>query len=216
MAFRRAVVLVCAVLAALVVAGCGDGGSEPQQQVTVDSGGSSPTDGPSDATSSLPESPAESSPSDAGSAAATFDAKGSDIIPGDLEVSGDDQQAVADAWIEYWRVRAEAFHRAELDPDALGAVATGSAAEQVISYVQHLQSNQLHTVGDSVVGVRNVRIDGKTAVLESCFVNKSVDVDADGEPVEDLNAFYRFRGELTRAGGAWLVSDVSISSRTPC
>jgi len=122
-----------------VLAGCSN--HEPSRALDLD-----------DVTASAPSSMASpqaptSEPAPSTSATPVrIDQSGHSAVPGRLSV-GPEREAVAQAWLAYWRVRVDAFYAAELDPAALGVVATDDAADQVVSYVGHLQQNDLHTVG---------------------------------------------------------------------
>ena len=193
------VVLACALS---VLAGCSSDADTPAREIEL----------------GTPQS-AEPSPSPTESVdpAGEADDEGHEIYPGRVAVKDDEQQAVADAWIAYWQTRFDAFAGPELDPAALGEVATGKAAEQVISYVSYLQDEKLYTRGDAVVAVGAVRIKGRQATVRSCARNYSVDVrQSDDRPAEALNPFYTFRGVLQRASDAWVVADVVRLSTAPC
>jgi hypothetical protein len=196
------VVLACALS---VLAGCSSDADTPAREVEL---------GTSQSTE-----PSEASPSPTGSAdpAGEADDEGHEIYPGRVAVTDDEQQAVADAWIAYWQTRFDAFAGPELDPAALGEVATGKAAEQVIAYVRYLQDEKLYTRGDAVVGVASVKITGRQATLRSCAQNWSVDVkQGNDRPTEPLNPFYTFRGVLQRASDGWVVADAVRLSTAPC
>jgi hypothetical protein len=196
------VVLACALS---VLAGCSSDDETPARG--VDLGTSQSTE------------PTEPSPTAPGSEdpAGEADDEGHEVYPGRVVAKDDEQQAVADAWMAYWQTRFDAFAGPELDPAALGAVATGKAAEQVISYVRYLQDEKLYTRGDAVIAVGAVKIKGQQATVRSCARNYSVDVkQSDDRPAEALNPFYTFRGVLQRASDGWVVADAVRLSTGPC
>jgi hypothetical protein len=157
------------------------------------------------------------SPTQSEDPAGEADDEGHEIYPGRVVVDDDEQRAVADAWIAYWQTRFDAFAAPELDPAALGEVATGEAAEQVISYVRYLQDERLYTRGDAVIAVDTVRINGQRATVRTCAQNYSVDVrQSNDRPAEALNPFYTFRGVLQRASDGWVVADVVRLGTAPC
>jgi hypothetical protein len=145
-----------------------------------------------------------------------FDGRGHVAMPGDVRVSGREQQAAVDAWLAYWQVRLDAFAVPEVDPTALGEVARGDAASQVVSYVDYLQRNDLRTEGDLRFDVDRVRVRGSQARLQTCVTNQSVDVGADGRPAEPLTPFYEFEGHLTRVSDDWAVTRVIDIGSGPC
>ena len=194
-----AVVLTCALM---MLMGCSADEETPAGEVEL---GTSQSEEPSPSPTPVEEPAGEA------------DEQGHEVFPGRLAVKNDEQQAVADAWIAYWQTRFAAFAGPELDPAALGEVATGSAAEQVISYVRYLQDEKLRTRGDAVIAVEAVAIKGQRATVRSCARNYSVDVkQSNDEPAEPLNPFYTFRGELQRASDGWVVADAIRLDTGPC
>jgi hypothetical protein len=137
-------------------------------------------------------------------------------MPGDVRAPGEEQRAAVDAWLAYWQVRLDAFAVPEVDPTALGEVAQGDAASQVVSYVDYLQRNDLRTEGDLRFDVDRVRVRGSQARLQACVTNQSVDVRADGRPAEPLTPFYEFEGHLTRVSDDWAVTRVIDIGSGPC
>ena len=173
-----------------------------------------PTIGDETSASQSPSPRPSASPSEA---AAEFDDVGSDVLPGAIKVRGDEQQAVVDAWLAYWAVRTDIFLDAELDPAALGEVAQGDAADQVISYAAYLQQKGRTSEGDIRLSVGNVRIKGDRATLRSCGENQSTERRADGKPAEQLRPYYELSGALVRQEtGQWLVTEVDRISTAPC
>ena len=55
---------------------------------------------------------------------------------------------------------------------------------------------------------------GADATLSSCWVAKSVDLDAAGSPAEQLTPFYNLKGAVTLAAGTWRVVNVAVVGRT--
>ena len=138
-------------------------------------------------------------------------------LPGAIKVRGDDQQEVVDAWLAYWSVRTATFLDARLDPAALGEVAQGDAADQVISYASYLQQKGRTSEGDIRLSVSGVRIEGDRATLRSCGENQSTEHRADGRPAEQLRPYYELRGALVRRdAGQWLVTEVDRISTASC
>ena len=123
--------------------------------------------------------------------------------------------AVVDAWFAYWDVRANSFGQARTDPK-LGSVAAADALEDVVRYVAYLRSKKLRTVGDTTLGVRDLKVDGKSATLASCGRNKSIDRRSDGSPAEQFTPFFTITGTLSQVGGVWRVVETHVVSRTPC
>lgn len=125
-------------------------------------------------------------------------------------------RAAAEVWVRYWRVRAGASHDATVDEAALAAVATGPAADEVTARVGTLRARGHHTVGEFTVSVTKVALTDSTATVTSCLRNRSYDVDRRSHPVELPVAAYRLTGSLTRSGGTWRVSELTVTRRGTC
>jgi hypothetical protein len=196
-----------AALAACLCAltGCSDDNAAPPPTIGDDSS-SSPTASPGESASERESATPEEQ----------FDDKGHLAMPGDINAADEEQRAVVDAWLAYWQVRMDAFARPEVDPTALGEVAQGDAASQVVAYVDYLEQNELTTEGDLRFDVSKVRIRGSSARLESCVANQSVDRRANGRAAEPLTPFYEFQGHLTRVSDAWAVTRVIDIGSGPC
>ncbi|HET6654581.1 MAG TPA: hypothetical protein VFH10_18230 [Nocardioides sp.] len=198
---RAAALAVC--LCAL--AGCAEDEAAPPPTIgddTSESAAESPSESPTGSESASPEE--------------TFDDEGHVAMPGDIKVSDEEQQAVVDAWLAYWQVRMDAFAGPEIDPTALGEVAQGDAASQVVGYVDYLEQNKLTTEGDLRFDVTEVRVRGSSARLVTCVTNQSVDRRANGRAAEPLTPFYEFQGHLTRVSDAWAVTRVIDIGSGPC
>lgn len=189
-----------------LVAGCA--GGEESAPPTIGDDGSTSAAPPSSAST---EGPGASPVGD-------FDDRGHEVFLAEGSGPRDgDARELADAWLAYWRVRMDAFAGPSLDPAALGEVAQGEAAEQVISYVRYLQDNDLRTRGDVRLGVGKVRVRGERATMTSCGENLSVDVRANGRPAEPLQPYYTVRGVFQRVGeGGWVVTDMVRLGTNPC
>ncbi len=194
-----------ALAASLALAGCSQ--DEAVEPPTIGS------DEPSDSTPSTEPSPSPSEPSEPEEA---FDGEGHLAMRGDIRATGGQEQAVVDAWIAYWQVRMDAFAVPEVDPAALGEVAQGDAASQVVGYVSYLEENKLRTEGDLRFDISRVSVKGPRAVVQACVTNQSVDVRRNGSPAEPLTPFYEFQGRLSRVSDTWIVSRVIDTGSGPC
>jgi hypothetical protein len=191
-------------VALAVLGGCSSDDPAPADEIQLGSS-STPADEP-------PESPSESASDPEGE----FDNEGHEIHAGKIP-AGDEKSAVAEAWLAYWQTRFDAFAGPELDPAALGQVASGKAAEQVISYVRYLEDKGLYTKGDALIGVSGVKIRGDEATLRSCVQNLSVDVKQKTDrPAEQLQPFYTLSGVLRRVSDQWAVTEVTRLGTSPC
>ena len=190
---RRTPLALLVVALVLSLGGCG---TEEKKDEPLDLGDSA--DQPSQA--ATPSATEEQQP---------FDAKGSEILRGQVAATSPEQQAVVDAWFDYWEVRARSYGQAEVDP-ALGQFAAATAVSDVVGYVRHLQHDKLHTVGDTKFDVSKVQVDGNSALLSSCAVNKSIDVTADGTPAEQPVPFFTADGTLVQRAGQWRVVTAKV------
>ena len=59
-------------------------------------------------------------------------------------------------------------------------------------------------------------LQGNSAQLQSCMVNKSVDREQDGSPAEEVTPFYQLQGTLTKVGGTWRVVQVTTLGEDRC
>lgn len=190
----------------VALSGCQDQAEPPPP--SIDETPSEPT-----GTSTSPEDEPSQAPSaDDGD----FDDKGHSVFRGDMDVTGAQRKSVADAWLAYWQVRLDAYYDVEVDPSVLGQVATGDAAAEVVGYIETLRQKGLHTDGDFKLDVSEVRISGGKATLLSCATNRTTDRRKNGRPVERLQPFYEFQGELERVSGTWVVSNLSKIGTAPC
>lgn len=202
---------LAAVLAAWCVGAALAGCSADRAQLPAPDLSSSAT--PTSATSTS-AAPSPSSTEDKGTEG--FDDSGHQAFEGRGRVKGAEERAVARAWLAYWQVRQDSYHSAEVDPAELGRVASGEAISQVVGYVRTLQRTKQHVEGDVRINVEKVRVKGDTATLDDCFENRTTNRNARGEPVERLTPFYRFRGDLVRVSGHWVVTGLVTTSSGVC
>lgn len=204
----RTAALTATLAAAFVLAGCGgDPGPQPRLELDQQTASSTPPSEP-------PVSEPAESATDAGRPQ-DADEVGSDVYVGTLDVDGAQRTTVAEAWVAYWRLRLASYAAAEVGPD-IGTVATGEALDDVVGAVADLAAQDRTTVGDLVVSVDKVTIDGETASLTGCLRNFSTDRDSGGEPVEQLRPFYDTTGQLVLQDGTWLVTSLEVRTGGPC
>lgn len=192
---------------AAALTGCGGDSGDSDNADRPNLEGSSSSD---PAPSSEPGTPSAPSGDDATPQGKPDDV-GNDVYPRKITAQGADAEAVAEAWLDYWRTRIASYGAAEVLPE-MGAVATDEAMSDVVNYVETLRTRNLHTEGDLVIDVDQIKVDGETATLHSCMDNYSTDRDAKGKPVELLLPFYDATGALVLQDGAWRVSSVEITT----
>ena len=198
-------------LIVLAVTGCG-GGDEGDLPAFDGPGGSS-------ASASASESPVPTVDVE-GPLAAKGDKLGDrkNAITVGRTVRGDaEKEAVQQAYLAFWALRATSLSRVEVDQAALDAVATGPAAAGVVESVRELESKKQHTEGGSTVNVQTVTVTGTTAKVTDCFQDHSVDFSADGKP-QDVpdTSFVPFGAELVKSDGGWRVSQLGRAKIKSC
>jgi hypothetical protein len=204
----RAVAAVTLVLA-VFVSGC-SGEQQADEPIAID-----------EAASSAPASSSTPSPSLSASARPSRDASkddtGTAVVVGAMP-SGGAQLAAAEAYVEYLKVRTQAFNTVRLDLAALSSVAVGDALQSVQGGVAYRSRKKLHMVGGLEVDVTDVSIRGRTARLTGCLSNSTAEANRKGRIVEkDPPPFYRGTAELRKFGpDVWLVSTVDFQEVTGC
>jgi len=204
----RAVAAVTLVLA-LFAAGCA-GEPEADEPLVIDEAASS---APAPSATPSPSLSASARPS----AEASTDDKGTAVVVGAMP-SGRAQLAAAEAYVDYLKVRSEAFNTVRLDLAALSSVAVGDALQSVQSGVAYRSRKKLHMVGGLEVDVTDVSVRGRTARLTACLSNSTAEANRKGRIVEqDPPPFYRGTADLRRFGpDVWLVSTVDYHEVTGC
>lgn len=185
------------VTAALLLAATGCGGEEPEAPLKVGDDGSAASE-PAEEATPTPESEAEK-----------FDDQGHESFAGSSDASTPEEEAVADAWFAYWKIRAKSYGEAKVDPE-LGTVAAAEAVSDVVRYVAYLKGKKLTTVGDTRIDVRDIQVQGDSATLLACATNKSIDRFKDGTPAEQPVPFFTSKGTLVKRGGEWRVVSVPV------
>lgn len=127
---------------------------------------------------------------------------------------------VAQAFVDYMEVRAEAFRTGEIDLTQLSSVAMEDALTGVQAGVADLKQKGLHTVGGAWILVEDddVDITGERANLSDfCFRNGSVDVNQGNIAQESPPDAYAVDATAVRVAKAtWLISAVSFEEVSSC
>lgn len=203
-------------LAGLLLSACGgsDEGSGIDEATSPVSAAPTPTPTPS--VSASPSGEATDNPLGwrAPSADDRPDQEGSDLYLGRFpaRVTQPDQLAAVQAFLRFWQVRLELGEKAELDPAAIGAVATGEAAKNTIALIEGARSRGGTIEGDVVMHVEGVQLKGNKATVRACMENLTTDRDADGEPTETLTPFYNLGADLVRQGDQWRMTTFRAST----
>lgn len=202
----RAPVVAAALLVAL--AGCADATDTPAapESTPVEP---APTSAPEPSPSGPPTPPAFGS---------VVSDDGVQASAGEVTVTDPTHLAIVEAFVRYTQVRLEMLNRAEVDRAELDQVATGEAVTQVTSYADRLARRGEHVVGNVVVNVSGVEVEGTTATVDTCMQNSSVDVDAAGRVVEKkAPAAYLGRVDaLQVSSDTWVVADVAVDFVEEC
>ena len=194
-----------AALACLVLLSCSTANDDG---VLPDAGTSSGRDSTTSTTSTT------SSPESTGSDTIAAVGDASTTVAG--EATSDANQEIVDRYIGYWQARFDA-NTGVPNPDdpQLAEFATGRQLEQVRSETQANFDEGLafRAAADpaNFQRVAVVSVDGDHAVVQECVVSDDVVFRRDsGEVVDDTVATHNARGEMTRVGGVWRVSAVSM------
>lgn len=129
------------------------------------------------------------------------------VVAGELPAAAGERR-LAKVLVSYLEVRVASYHAAASDP-RLGGVATGQALSDVQLRSAELAQRGEHTVGDSVLNVSSVEVDGDSATFDACLENAAVDVDESGVAVESPPAAYDVTATAVQAApGTWLVETI--------
>ena len=220
-----------ALLGLLLATGCSDGAddaaglpsltaapSASPTETTSPSATATPATPTTTATPSTTATPTSGTPDGTASPGATpsagsrfGDITRNDIVAGRTAGSTAAEKQVTAAWLEYWQVRAAAFFAARVDSAALRRVSRGQAAEQVVSTVALLERRKERTAGGSTLETTEVEVEGSSASVDGCLVDRSVGVNAaSGQPIELPAGPVRARGTLERSGPTWRVVSVTV------
>ncbi|KAA1427210.1 hypothetical protein [Nocardioides antri] len=182
----------------LALAGCGDDKTTPEPNL-----GGSPTE----------ESSATTPTSDATEATEPFDGEGDEVHAGRIKAGSPAEEAVGQAWVDYWQVRVTAYHKTRVDADALGRVARGGALQEVIDYVGRLQTDGTTIEGDTRVGVTDIEIAGSSAAVKSCLQSKAGPAGSGGD---EETSYATIVGALVQEGQQWLVETITVTGDKRC
>lgn len=193
---RRPLGAAALALAALLLplAACSD---EPdERQVTLD-GSSSPD--ASEPTGSPTQAPSAQGPEPA------TEVEDGRIVPGVDKATTAEERAVTQVWFDFWAELGRLYTTTEVDRAALGALASGPAFEGPVAYAERMQASGTSNTGGAIASVVEVEVEGQQAVVSGCVHGNLIEVDAQGLPVEPLQAYTSTRETLEFDGGAWRV-----------
>lgn len=136
------------------------------------------------------------------------------VTPGDLP-SGGPEGKVARALVTYMELRVQSLYEVSVTP-ALRGIATGEALADVEARVSELTRDKLRTVGDTVVNVVEVTIDGEGADIDACFGNAAVDVNRKGVAAESPPPAYDVTATGLKVGKRWYIASMDSTPTTSC
>lgn len=199
MAGRLAALLSVGVLA---LTACGDdGGSEPEQ-LSLDE--PTPTATP-EPTTPVDDGPIPEDPVDG------------EVTRGLSAAKGAEQSAVEEVWLAYWTELIEMYATGEVDRDAVYALADDAAATGPLEYAAELQADGHRQTGGVIAATTSIKVAGDTATVIGCMRNTTIDVDADGQAVEQPSAFLTTKDTLRREGPDWRLTEQIITDKdAPC
>ncbi|MDO9458481.1 hypothetical protein [Nocardioides sp.] len=212
--------------AALVLglAACGGGDSDdgPDDEPTLDLGGSSsattaPTDGPasSDPTTGEGDVPAVRPAPEQGDRLEDRYAVWALELPEKKTA-----KIVGQALVTYMDVRLGAYFAGEADLADAARVAVGQPLTEIQGYAVELRQQKLHTVGDLWLSIddSNVKVTGKSAkVSDACAHNATANVNAGGVAQESPTDAYLLDATVVKAAAdIWLISDLAFTAVDDC
>jgi hypothetical protein len=202
--------LFLAGLTVVAVTGCagGDDGDLPDFSGT-------PGGGPASASATTP------APDPVEAVGKTLPAKGTEL--------GDDKNSVTVgrtakgnepvqiAYLAFWVERARALRAAQVDDAALAKVAVGDAASRIVTSVRELVAKKQHTEGGLTVNVVALKVDGATATLSDCLLDRSTNRKANGDAVEAPSfAPVPLVTTLEQTSDGWRVRKVTNGKASAC
>lgn len=198
----RAAPAVAAFLACVATLTACGGDEQPAEPLSIAGDSTTP--------SSTPAAPEVEGPPATASSDEPVDGK---LLLGDTVATSAEDRAVAEVWFDYWTELFRMYSDAEADPGTLYSLAKDAAATGPLDYLASMQEREQHQVGGAIVAVTDVRTRGDRAVVESCFRNSALNVDATDTAVETLTPFFTTREVLRREGPDWRVESSETTSR---
>ncbi|WP_040320076.1 hypothetical protein [Aeromicrobium marinum] len=120
-----------------------------------------------------------------------------------------EEQAAVEAWMTYWEAVTETFSSGSPSPKL--DVATGQASTFVLDGLNQLQSTGQRVVGWTRTHVQAIEGSGAATVLRICGENYSFNVDAAGEPTEEIRPFYEITASLSSDGPRTQVTGFAVT-----
>ena len=123
------------------------------------------------------------------------------------------EQAVVDAWMEFWKGAADTQYLQRATPQFL-SVARGTARTELLDYMARAKARHERVVGWSRDNVTAVHVHGVRATVRDCVENFTFTVDHEGEPITRPTPFLAVTGRLEKAQGRWTVVDQTTKQLT--
>jgi hypothetical protein len=124
-----------------------------------------------------------------------------------------EEEAVANAWLRHWQVRAKALMDAKADLTALDGVATEDAAERTIQHAKIHAKNKSYTEGVVILNPTRIIIQGNTATLLDCALDESRDVYSNGTQEQGGIVSVGVRATLKRSQGSWRTTKYTFDEK---
>lgn len=185
----------CAV-AALTLSACSSGDAEPRS-VELDKPASAAPDAGAEPEGA--QEPQEGELTRAGNAA-----------------QGKKQRAVAEAWFSYLEEVVRTMSVPDDSQLRLQQLAVGGGIDGPHQYAARLVERGVRLEGGMVATLQDVEVNGNRAVVEGCLHSSMREVDAQGEPLEELVPWFRATHSLVLAGGVWLVDHHHLERGPKC
>lgn len=140
-----------------------------------------------------------------------LDTRGHEVYVGRVPALSRAEHDVVSVWFDYWRLRGRAFHDVRIDRRELDKVASGEAADEVVSYVRYLRLGREHAQGDARLSINRVEVRGNNARLTGCLQNRSRNIDREGRPAEMIIPRFTVSGEFQRTLSGWRVANFTAT-----
>lgn len=127
-----------------------------------------------------------------------------------------EQKAVLTAWVSFQVAMTKAINQQTIDVEVLDAVSTGNWRHGLLKGIAERYKKRQYTVGQAVVEVRVVRVDGNTASVEYCQDDRSYEVDIHGKTAAPPPGIALVSDDLVLVGGKWLGSNQSQNALGGC
>jgi hypothetical protein len=129
-----------------------------------------------------------------------------------------DEQAAVKAWMDFYQISAGALNTfgmnlsTKAEVKAFEAVATGKAHQWTYGWIAERRRKRYMTVGENLMTMNAIQIQGKKATIQGCVDDKSYEVDEQGKAVTPAPGLTGLTDTLVRSGTTWRVSEIQVTA----